>query len=48
LWAVSAGDGERLTEYQLESPPVFDGMVAANGRLYLATMDGKVVCFGGA
>lgn len=27
--------------------PVWDGLAAANGRLYLATEDGKVVCFTG-
>ena len=47
LWAVSTSDGEMLAEYQLESNPVFDGMAAANGRLYLATGDGKVLCFAG-
>ena len=44
LWAVAADDGERLAEHRLDSPPVFDGMAAAGGRLYLSTMDGKVVC----
>jgi outer membrane protein assembly factor BamB len=47
LWVVSAQDGKKLAEYNLESPPVWDGMAAANGRLYLATKDGKVLCFGG-
>jgi outer membrane protein assembly factor BamB len=47
LWVVSASDGKKLAEYNLESPPVWDGMAAANGRLYLATNDGKVLCFGG-
>jgi hypothetical protein len=27
--------------------PVFDGLSAANGRLYIATVDGNVLCFGG-
>ncbi|MHC4444948.1 MAG: outer membrane protein assembly factor BamB family protein [Planctomycetota bacterium] len=45
LWAVSAADGEKLAEYRLESMPVFDGLAAANGRLYLSTVDGKVQCF---
>lgn len=48
LLAVSCADGTGLAEYKLESPPVFDGMIAANERLYLATTDGKVLCFGGA
>ncbi|MFQ5811249.1 MAG: PQQ-binding-like beta-propeller repeat protein, partial [Armatimonadota bacterium] len=45
LWAVSARDGTKVAEYALDEPPVFDGMAAANGRLYLATTDGKVACF---
>ena len=47
LWAVSATDGAKLNEYRLESPPAWDGMAAANGRLYLSTVDGRVTCFGG-
>jgi outer membrane protein assembly factor BamB len=47
LWAVSAGDGKRLAELKLDAPPVWDGMAAAGGRLYLATTDGKVRCFAG-
>jgi outer membrane protein assembly factor BamB len=47
LWAVSAADGQKLAEYKLETPPVFDGIAAANGRLYLATVDGTVLCFAG-
>lgn len=45
LYAVSASDGEKLAEYKLDSLPVWDGMAAANGRLYLAMKDGKVLCF---
>ncbi len=44
VWAVSAADGSKKGELALESPPVFDGMAAANGRLYIATMDGRVMC----
>ena len=44
LIAISAADGAELARYPLESPPVFDGMAAANGRLYLATQDGHVLC----
>ncbi len=46
LWAVSTADGEKLAEVALESPPVFDGMAAANGRLYVATTAGDLVCWG--
>ncbi|MGD2175526.1 MAG: PQQ-binding-like beta-propeller repeat protein, partial [Candidatus Brocadiaceae bacterium] len=47
LWAVSATDGTTLAEYKLDAPPIFDGMAAANGRLYIATADGKVLCLAG-
>jgi hypothetical protein len=46
LQAVSTSDGRKLGEHRLDAPPVFDGLVAAGGHLYLATMDGRVVCFG--
>ena len=47
LWAVSPDDGEKLAELVLESPPVWDGMAAARGKIYIATMDGRVVCLEG-
>jgi outer membrane protein assembly factor BamB len=46
LWAVSKEDGTRLAEYELDSPPVFDGMSAAGRRLYIATQAGNVLCIG--
>jgi outer membrane protein assembly factor BamB len=47
LWAVSREDGSKKAAYELQSPPVFDGMAAAEGSLYLSTTDGRVVCFRG-
>ena len=47
LWAVSTADGKKLAEYKLDSPPVFDALAAANGRLYISTVNGKVLCMGG-
>jgi len=44
LWAVSAEDGKKLAEYKLEKTPVFDGMAAARGRLYIACQDGSILC----
>jgi outer membrane protein assembly factor BamB len=46
LCVVSAGDGETLKEYALDALPVFDGMAAAQGRLYLSTLDGRLLCLG--
>ncbi len=45
LLAVSAADGKTLAQYDLRSPPVFDGMAAAAGRLYMSTMNGQLICF---
>jgi hypothetical protein len=45
--AFSTETGEPLWSIDLESPPVFDGMAAANGRLFLVTLAGEVVCFSG-
>ena len=46
LCAVSAADGKETARMTLESPPVFDGMIAAYGKIFLASMNGKVVCVG--
>jgi outer membrane protein assembly factor BamB len=47
LWAVSANNGEKLSGYKLDAMPVFDGMAAANGKLYMAMADGSVECWKG-
>lgn len=46
LWIVSASDGEKLAEYELDSPPVLDGMTAARGCLYIASRNGRLICMG--
>jgi hypothetical protein len=48
LRAVSAEDGSKKDEVKLDVLPVFDGMVAAHGRIFMSTVDGRVVCLGGA
>jgi len=45
ICVLSAEDGEKLTEYKLDSPPVWNGMAIAGGKLYVATQDGKIRCF---
>jgi outer membrane protein assembly factor BamB len=47
LRMVSTEDGKTLSEYKLDVPPLFDGMIAANGKLFIATMDGSIVCLEG-
>ncbi|UCE46771.1 MAG: PQQ-like beta-propeller repeat protein, partial [Phycisphaerales bacterium] len=43
LFVVSAEDGSIRARQPLDAPPVFDGMIASEGRLLMATVDGKVV-----
>jgi hypothetical protein len=47
LMVVDNKSGEEVSEMQLDTIPVFDGMSAAGGRLYMSTVDGRVVCFEG-
>ncbi len=47
LLAFGLDDGKKLFECKMDTAPVFDGMSAAAGRLYVATMDGRILCFGG-
>lgn len=44
LWAVKAADGEKLAEHKLDTLPVFDGLIAAGGRLYMSATDGSARC----
>lgn len=46
LSACSKSDGETVWERKLPALPVFNGLVAANGRLHVAMQDGSVACFG--
>jgi len=38
-------DGKKAAQADLTSPPVFDGMAAARGKLYLSSADGSIRCF---
>jgi outer membrane protein assembly factor BamB len=44
--AMNTAKGEIGSEVKLESPPVWDGMAVAQGCLYVASVDGKVTCYG--
>jgi len=48
LHVIDAGTGETKSELKLDSPPVFDGLIVAAGRVFLVTMDGRVLCMGAA
>ncbi|MEE8321538.1 MAG: PQQ-binding-like beta-propeller repeat protein, partial [Gammaproteobacteria bacterium] len=45
LIAASKKDGQIKDQYDLEAPPVFDGLIAANGRLYVSLKNGTVQCW---
>jgi hypothetical protein len=48
LLAISPADGRVLAEIALPIAPAWDGMVAAQGSLYLALTDGQIVCLSSA
>ncbi|MHC4352756.1 MAG: outer membrane protein assembly factor BamB family protein [Planctomycetota bacterium] len=48
LMAVSRDGGDKLAAYRLDFVPRFDGLIAANERLYVSTLDGQVLCLSGA
>jgi outer membrane protein assembly factor BamB len=47
LFAVAATDGTVEQELKLDSPPVWDGMASAYGRVSMSLTNGEVVCFSG-
>jgi hypothetical protein len=46
LQVVAAECGETITEIKLDYLPAFDGMAAAEGKLLVASADGRLVCYG--
>jgi outer membrane protein assembly factor BamB len=47
LLTVSKKDGSTLAEHHLDAIPVFDGMIAAEGSLYISLANGELICLGG-
>ncbi|MGM0488710.1 MAG: PQQ-binding-like beta-propeller repeat protein [Planctomycetota bacterium] len=44
LHVLSCDDGRTIRRLQMASPPVWDGMAAVQGRLFIPRVDGSVVC----
>ena len=44
LMVVSTADGSVISETKLDAPAVFDGMSAANGRIFISDIKGRVIC----
>jgi hypothetical protein len=47
MQVFSKKDGNKLAERKLDYLPAFDGLIAANGRLYMATECGSMLCYEG-
>ena len=45
-WAVNTKTGEQSTGLELTSPPVWDGITVAQGRVYVSLLDGRLQCLG--
>ena len=46
LRVLAPSDGKTIAEHDLPGLPVFDGLSAADGRLYVSLADGRVLCMG--
>jgi hypothetical protein len=46
LAVVSSEDGKSLGQLKLAALPIWDGMIAADGQLFISNMDGTLVCLG--
>ncbi len=46
LQVFGKADGKKLAEKKLSCAPVLDGLIAADGKLYLATEGGSLLCLG--
>lgn len=44
---VSAAEGKPVAERPLDAVPVFDGLIAASGRLLMSMQEGTLRCYGG-
>jgi hypothetical protein len=44
-YLIDSASGEHKAVHQLDAPPVFNGVAAARGRLYVALENGNIACF---
>jgi outer membrane protein assembly factor BamB len=45
LHVYRAGNGELLKDIKLHAEPVFDGMIAADGKVFVSSKDGSLGCY---
>ena len=46
LWMLNGEDGKNIKTMTLSAPPAPEGMASANGKLYIALSNGKLLCLG--
>jgi len=46
LVVASKEDGKELARYHLDAAPTWDGMSAADGKLFVSLKNGSVICYG--
>jgi len=46
LWGLSRDKGENLWKHELKQGLVPEGLAAAGGRIYVSSVDGRVICLG--
>ena len=44
LWVLATANGSKLTELALDAAPVWDGLAVGDNKVFLSTLDGKVIC----
>jgi hypothetical protein len=45
IYAIDAKTGKKLVSMEIDEVPAFDGLIAANGKIYMSTTEGEVICF---
>jgi hypothetical protein len=45
LTVFSKDNGDQISKTKLPAQPVFDGMSAANGKIFIALINGEIVCY---
>lgn len=45
LQVVSKENGLTQSSYHLDHMPVFDGLIASEGKLYMSTTEGSIICY---
>lgn len=47
LWLADAETGKKLADYPLPAAPAWDSLAVANGSVYIALTDGRLLCLAG-